>query len=252
MDNGYAVETRALAKHYRRGSETIKALDGVDFAVKSGEIVAVVGPSGSGKTTLMNVIGCLDTPTSGSVSIGGTDVTALRERELIRVRRRAVGFIFQRFYLVHTLTVAENVALPLTFDNKPNLKEPEKVEAEWGALRFLMGDYRHDPVNEALRQVGLFGKDREKIQNLAGGDKQKAAVARALVNNPRLILADEPTGRLEPAARDEIFALFRKLAGGGTAFVVATHDLDAAALCDRTIYLQDGKIVPKEESWLFG
>ena len=250
MDVEKIIEIRRLTKIYGRGPKTVKALDGVDLTVSPGEMVAVAGPPASVNTTLLNIAGCLDAPTSGSVTIAGSNVTDPGEKELIRVRRREFGFIFQRFYFIPTLTVAENVALPLTFDNERNVKESEKDAAEWGALRFLMGDYRHDPVNEALRRVGLPGKGRERISKLTSGDKQKVAVARALVNNPRVILADEPTGRLEPAGRDEIFALFRKLADSGTAFVVATRDPDAAALCDRTIYLQNGKIVPKEESWL--
>jgi len=228
MPNAPAIEIRGLVKHYRRGSETIKALDGVDLNVNGGEMVAVVGPSGSGKTTLMNIIGCLDAPTAGSAKIAGVELAGLNEAALVGVRRREVGFIFQRFYLIPTLTAAENVAMPSLFGG--------------GAAA---------GVDEALRRTGLGGKGPFRIGNLAGGDKQRVAIARAVAKDPAVLLADEPTGRLEPSVRDEIFALFRELADDGVAVVVATHDLEAADLCDRTVYLQDGKIVSRGESWLF-
>jgi putative ABC transport system ATP-binding protein len=228
MPDAPPIEIRGLVKHYRRGSETIKALDGVDLSVNGGEMAAVVGPSGSGKTTLMNIIGCLDTPTAGSARIAGVELAGLKEAGLVDVRRREVGFIFQRFYLISTLTAAENVGLPALFGG--------------GAAA---------GVDEALRRIGLAGKGNLRIGNLAGGDKQRVAIARALAKSPSVLLADEPTGRLEPAVRDGIFALFRELADDGVAIVVATHDLEAASRCDRTVYLQDGKIVSREESWLF-
>jgi ABC-type lipoprotein export system ATPase subunit len=228
VSNAPAIEILGLVKHYRRGSETIKALDDVDLSVSAGEMAAVVGPSGSGKTTLMNIIGCLDTPTAGSARIAGVELAGLDEAALVNVRRREVGFIFQRFYLIPTLTAAENVALPAMFDGGNGAG-----------------------VDEALRKTGLTGKGRLRIGNLAGGDKQRVAIARALAKDPAVLLADEPTGRLEAAVRDEIFALFRELADDGVAIVVATHDLEAASRCDRTVYLQDGKIVSREESWLF-
>jgi putative ABC transport system ATP-binding protein len=216
-----------LHKHYRRGSEVIRALDGVDVEIGRGEKVALVGPSGSGKTTFMNIIGGLDTPTSGSARVAGVELAGLGERALTELRRREVGFIFQRFYLIPTLTVAENVALPLVF-----------------------GGEADEPPAAALARTGLEGKGRLRVGNLSGGDKQRVAIARALVKRPTLLLADEPTGRLEPDVRDAIFDLFDELAAGGVAVVVATHDLEAAGRCDRTIYLQDGKVVSREESWL--
>jgi len=233
VDNAAVIETRGLVKLYHRGDETVHALDGVDLTIRRGEMVAVVGPSGSGKTTLMNIIGCLDVPASGSAKINGVELAGLNEAGLLAVRRRAVGFIFQRFYLIPTLTVAENVALPFLF---------EKGAAADGSA---------SAVTAALRRTGLGDKARHQIKNLSGGDKQRVAIARAVVKHPALLLADEPTGRLEPEVRDDVFALFRELTAEGVAVVVATHDLEAAAKCDRTVYLQDGKVVTREESWLF-
>ncbi|MCP4230994.1 MAG: ABC transporter ATP-binding protein [bacterium] len=250
MDKPNVIEINDLKKHYIRGSETIKALDGIDMAVKPGELVAVVGPSGSGKTTLMNIISCLDTPDNGSVKVAGRETAGLNESGLIDIRRREIGYVFQRFYLIPTLSVQENVALPLMFLNgKP--RKRKKDEPEWSAFEILFSSVDSDPLASALRETGLINKGKQKIRNLTGGDKQRVAIARALVKRPSVILADEPTGRLEPEVRDEIFALFRQLAENGVTFVIATHDLEAAALCDRTIYLQDGKVVNKEESWLF-
>jgi putative ABC transport system ATP-binding protein len=250
MNERNVIEINGLKKHYVRGSETIKALDGIDLTVKPGELVAVVGPSGSGKTTLMNIISCLDTFDEGSVKVAGRETFGLDENGLIDIRRREIGYVFQRFYLVPTLSVQENVALPLIFLNvKPRRRD--KDTPEWSAFNMLFSSVDSDPLTSALRETALLSKGKQKIRNLTGGDKQRVAIARALVKRPSVILADEPTGRLEPEVRDEIFALFRQLAENRVSFVIATHDLEAAALCDRTIYLQDGKTVNKEDSWLF-
>lgn len=230
MENGIVLEARGLKKYYRRGYETIKALDGVDFEIKENEIVSIVGPSGSGKTTLMNLISCLDKATSGTLKIGDIDVTHLDEDGLIQIRRENIGFIFQQFYLIPTLTARENIELPLIFAKK---KINEKK------------------VSILLEEVGLKGKERIQAKNLSGGDKQRIGIARALVNNPKLLLADEPTGKLETKVRDELLELFKELSKRGLAVFIATHDLELASAAQRIIHLQDGKIISKEESTLY-
>ena len=224
------IRAEGLTKHYRRGIETVKALDGVDFSIRAGEVVAMVGPSGSGKTTLMNLISCLDTATDGTLVVGGRDVTRASERELVAVRRDVIGFVFQQFHLIPTLTGIENVELPTIFSGK-------KVERV-STIRLL-------------ERVGMKGREHLPAHGLSGGDKQRVAIARALVNSPRLLIADEPTGKLESAMRDVLIRLFRELADDGLAVFIATHDLGMADACDRILYLQDGRFVTREESLLF-
>ncbi len=230
MDNNVVLEAMDLKKHYTRGSETVRALDGVDFAINSGEIVSIVGPSGSGKTTLMNLISCLDTPTSGTLNIGGQDVTHFKESQLIGIRRKYIGFIFQQFYLIPNLYAVENVELPLIFAKKPIDKAK---------------------IQEVIETVGLKGRERIPAFMLSGGDKQRIAIARALINDPQLLIADEPTGKLEIKVRDQLLEIFRQLAKNGIAVFIATHDLELAGMTQRIIHLQDGKIVPREQSSLY-
>ncbi len=230
MDETIVLEAKELRKYYTRGSETVKALDGVDFAIRKGEIVAIVGPSGSGKTTLMNLISCLDTPTSGILNIGGEDVTHFKESQLIGIRRKYIGFIFQQFYLIPNLFAVENVELPLIFAKKP---------------------IDRDKIKEVLETVGLKGKERIPAYMLSGGDKQRIAIARSLINEPKLLIADEPTGKLEIKVRDQLVELFRQLSKKGISIFIATHDLELAAMTQRIIHLQDGKIIPKEQSMLY-
>ncbi|MGD9496001.1 MAG: ABC transporter ATP-binding protein [Armatimonadota bacterium] len=215
------LEVCELWRTYRRGSEPVHALADFSLTVQPGEMVGIVGRSGSGKTTLLNQIGCLDRPTRGRVVIAGTDVTELPEHALARFRREHIGFIFQLFYLLPTLSVAENVGLPLLFAR------------------------RHDPARVRLicERVGLVDRMGALPGSLDGGDMQRVAIARALINDPDLLLADEPTGRLERCARDEVLGLFDALRADGLAIVLATHDLEQAARCDRVIELRDGRIV---------
>ena len=229
---GYKVilEAKNLKKYYRRGSEVVKALDGVDLEIKGGEIVSIVGPSGSGKTTLMNLIGCLDKVTSGSLKIGDNNVASLEEIDLVNIRRENIGFVFQRFYLIPTLTVRENLELPLIFAKK-SINEKK--------------------LSVLLKEVGLIGKERIQIKYLSGGDKQRTGIARALVNDPKILIADEPTGKLETKVSSQIFELFKRLSEKGLAICIATHDLELAQATQRIIHLQDGKIVPKEKSDLY-
>ena len=217
-----AIEVRNLWRSYQRGSETVHALRDFSMSVAPGEMVGIVGRSGSGKTTLLNQIGCLDRPTRGRVIVAGADVTELPESELVTFRRDHIGFIFQLFYLLPTLTVAENVGLPLLLARRRD----------------------NGRVAEVCERVGLSGKLSVLPGGLDGGDMQRVAIARALVNKPALLLADEPTGRLERCSRDEILAIFDDLRESGLAIVMATHDLEQADHCDRIVELRDGEAVP--------
>ena len=221
--NTSALEAKQLWRTYERGSETIHALGDFSLTVQPGEMVGIVGRSGSGKTTFLNQAGCLDRPTRGAVIIAGTDVTTLSESELVAFRRDHIGFIFQLFYLLPTLTVGENVALPLLFAGR---KDPQRVR-------------------ELCERVGLSGKLRSLPASLDGGEMQRVAIARALINEPKLLLADEPTGRLERKSRDAILGIFEELKQDGLAIVVATHDLEQADCCDLVVELSDGRRVLK-------
>lgn len=228
--NDIVLEAKDLKKYYTRGPETVKALDGVDFSIRKGEIVSIVGPSGSGKTTLMNLISCLDTASSGTLNVGGEDVTHFKESQLINVRRNYLGFIFQQFYLIPNLFAVENIELPLVFAKKPIDREK---------------------ILKVIELVGLRGRENIPAYMLSGGDKQRIAIARALINDPKLLIADEPTGKLELKVRDELLVLFNQLVKKGIAIFIATHDLELAGMTQRIIHLQDGKIIPKEESSLY-
>ena len=230
MEARVILEAKSLKKYYQRGSEMVRALDGVDFKIMEREIASVVGPSGSGKTTLMHLIGCLDKASAGSLKIGDTEVASLEENDLIKIRRENIGFVFQRFYLIPTLTVRENIELPLIFAKK-SIDEKK--------------------LSVLLEEVGLKGKERIQIKYLSGGDKQRTGIARALVNDPRILIADEPTGKLETEVRGQILELFKNLSEKGLAICIATHDLELAEATQRIIHLQDGKIVPKEKSDLY-
>jgi len=222
------ITARGLKRWYRRGSETVKALDGVDLDVRAGELVSILGPSGSGKTTLVNLLSCLDAPTDGTLSVAGRPVAGLSEDELVEVRRGALGFVFQQFYLLPTLTVAENVELPLMF---LGLKPDPRRTAE------------------ILAMVGLSDRAKHRPQELSGGQMQRVAVARALAVEPRVLIADEPTGNLDKATGESIFALFKTLAAGnGLTVIVTTHNLALGYEADRVITLEDGRIVKEERS----
>jgi len=217
----HAIYGEGLTKIFQRGSEKLYALKGVDFKISPGEIVSVVGRSGCGKTTLLNMIGCLDTLSEGTLHIGGKEVSKLQEKDLIDVRRKNIGFVFQLFYLIPTLTAYENALLPLLFARRLDKKEK---------------------VKEIFQKVGLGERLNMLPSELDGGDMQRIAIARALVNDPKIILADEPTGRLESKSKEKIFDLFKKLSDEGLAIVIATHDLNLASRADRVIRLKDGMI----------
>lgn len=220
------IQARGLKRHYRRGIETVKALDGVDLDVYPGEMVAILGPSGSGKTTLVNLLSCLDAPTAGTLVLAGRAVTGLDEDRLAASRRGVLGFIFQKFHLIPTLTVAENVELPLMFLNRP---------ADRAATRVV------------LQQVGLSDREDHLPKELSGGQMQRVAIARALVAKPKVLMADEPTGNLDKANGESIFALFRELCvREGLAVIITTHNLALGYQADRVVTLEDGRILKEE------
>jgi putative ABC transport system ATP-binding protein len=215
---------RDLSKDYPMHGEVVHALRGVSLEVRSGEFLAVVGPSGCGKSTLLQLIGGIDTPTSGTVEILNTPLSSLSDRELTRLRLTRLGFIFQRFHLLPVLTALENVELPM---------------AEAGLPR----SERRERAMELLSYVGLGNRAAHRATQLSGGEMQRVAVARALGNRPALLLADEPTGELDAATGHDILALFRRLNQDGTTLVVVTHDETLAAEAGRIIHMLDGRIV---------
>jgi putative ABC transport system ATP-binding protein len=219
---------RDLSKDYPMNDKTVHALRGVSLEIRAGEYVGIVGPSGSGKSTLLQLIGGIDTPTSGTVEILGTPIGTLRDRELTRLRLTRLGFIFQRFHLLPVLTARENVELPM---------------AEAG----VPARQRRGRALELLTYVGLSDRADHRATQLSGGEMQRVAIARALANRPALLLADEPTGELDAATGQEILGLFRRLNKDGTTLVVVTHDETLAAETARIIHLLDGRIVSQRE-----
>jgi putative ABC transport system ATP-binding protein len=219
------IATERLGRTYDMGSHRVEALRGVDLVVERGEMVAVVGASGSGKSTLMNILGCLDVPTSGSYQLDGVAVDRLRRDELAQVRNRKVGFVFQTFNLLPRTSALENVELPLLYDRSSAHGDPE---AE--ALA-------------ALDRVGLRDRASHAPSELSGGQQQRVAIARALVTRPAVLLADEPTGSLDSRTSMEVMALFQELNDEGTTVVVVTHEHDIAACCKRVVELRDGSVL---------
>jgi putative ABC transport system ATP-binding protein len=215
------IRGERVVKEYETGGETLRALKGVDFAIDPGEFVAVVGPSGSGKSTLLNVLGLLDVPTTGTVTVAGDEVADLSVGERTRLRKRVVGFVFQQFFLVPTLTAQENVELPRLLDRDPSTTE---------AL-----------ATDLLERVGLGDHTDHRPGELSGGQKQRVAIARALINDPDVVLADEPTGNLDRETGDSILAEFARLTDDDVAVVTVTHDDYVAEAADRTVNLVDGR-----------
>lgn len=226
MSNNHAViRVRGLTKELPLGKVTVHALRGVDLDIYAGEMVSIVGPSGSGKSTLLGLIGGLDSPTQGTIEIDGIDITRMNEDQLTEIRNEKIGFIFQFFNLIPTLTALENVALPIQFAQKPKFK-PEKR------------------ARELLDLLGLKDRLHHRPAELSGGQQQRVAIARALANNPPLLLADEPTGNLDTRTAGEVFELFRRFnRESGCAVLIVTHDPRLSDSCDRVIRLVDGAIV---------
>ena len=218
------IELSGITKVYRTGSQTLEALRGVTLAIGKGEFVSVMGPSGSGKSTLMNVIGCLDTPTAGEYVLDGDRVAGLSFDELAEVRNRKLGFVFQNFNLLPYASAWENVELPMLFDGKSARKRKERV-------------------TELLNAVGLYDWREHKPSELSGGQQQRIALARALANDPPILLADEPTGNLDSRSGEEIMDLLSGLWRSGRTIVMVTHNDDVAARSERTIRLFDGQVV---------
>jgi len=217
------IVTRALTREYDMGGEIVRALRGVDVMIRRNEFVAIMGPSGSGKSTLMNVIGCLDSPTSGEYWLNGHRVSELGDNELARIRNQEIGFVFQTFNLLPRATALHNVELPLVYGGV-------------GAKE------RRDRAEEALRRVGLADRVNHRPNELSGGQRQRVAIARALVNRPSILLADEPTGNLDSATSTEIMALFEELFREGQTIVLVTHEHDIAAHAARQVHLKDGRV----------
>ena len=227
MSSGAVVELRGLGRAYARGASVVHALHGVDLVIGQGEMVSVVGPSGSGKSTLLAIMGCLDRPSSGECLIAGRPVQDLGDLEMSRLRNRTIGFVFQAFHLIPRLTVVENVETPLLYSGIP--------PAEWRPRAL-----------QALERVGLAARGDHVPGELSGGEAQRAAIARALVLEPALILADEPTGNLDRAAADEVALLLSGLHASGRTVVLVTHNEALARRAGRMIVLRDGAIVSEE------
>ena len=218
------ILTKGLGKVYSAGTEAeVAALRGVDLRIDRGEFVAIMGPSGSGKSTLMNLIGCLDTPTSGTYECDGVDVATLDKEELAALRRDKIGFVFQGFHLLPRMTALENVAMPLGYAQVPPGERAERAR-------------------QALAAVGLAERAGHRPNELSGGQQQRVAIARALINQPPILLADEPTGALDSKTGEEILALFKRLRDDGHTVILITHDAEVAAHADRILVMRDGEL----------
>ncbi|NOT89018.1 MAG: ABC transporter ATP-binding protein [Lysobacter sp.] len=218
------IETRSLSKVYAAGTEAeVVALKDVDLKIEHGEFVAIMGPSGSGKSTLMNLIGCLDTPTSGTYLCDGVDVATLDAEERATLRRDKIGFVFQGFNLLSRMSAQDNVAMPLSYARVPPAERRQRAA-------------------EALTAVGLGERMRHRPSELSGGQQQRVAIARALIHRPAILMADEPTGALDTRTGQEILALFERLRGEGHTIILITHDAEVAAHADRTCVMRDGEL----------
>jgi len=222
-EKDWVIVTRGIKREYDMGGEIVRALRGVDVAIRRNEYVAIMGPSGSGKSTLMNLIGCLDTPDAGEYWLSGNLVSTMADDELARVRNREIGFVFQTFNLLPRATALHNVELPLVYAGVPSDERKKRAVA-------------------ALERVGLGNRVTHRPNELSGGQRQRVAIARALVNNPAILLADEPTGNLDSTTSEEIMSVFEGLANSGQTVIMVTHEPDIAAHAKRVIVLRDGMI----------
>jgi putative ABC transport system ATP-binding protein len=227
------LELRNVSKIYHLGGEEIRALDDVSLDIEQGEFVSIIGPSGSGKSTLMHILGCLDSPSRGSIRLDGTEIGRASSRELAHIRNRKIGFVFQFFNLLPKLNVVQNVELPMVYSG-------------------LSGRERRARALDALAMVELSNRLKNRPSQLSGGQQQRVAIARALVNNPKIIFADEPTGNLDTHTGDVILALFRRLSEEGRTVILVTHNPEIAAVTPRKIEIRNGKVAEKVDARLAG
>lgn len=221
--NMKVVELENVEKIYSMGLEKVFALRGISFSVEQGEFISIMGPSGSGKSTCMNMIGCLDTPTSGIVKIDGQETSKISEKKLAYLRNRTIGFVFQQYFLIPGMNVLENVMLPLKYKKVEHSKRIELAKS-------------------ALQKVGLENREKHKPSELSGGQKQRVAIARAIVTEPKIILADEPTGALDSKTGNQVMELFREINKNGTTVIIVTHDLKIGESAERCIKILDGQL----------
>src|SRR3954454_11812310 len=227
------VELRSVSKIYRLGEEEIRALDDVTLDIDPGEFISIIGPSGSGKSTLMHILGCLDSPSKGTIQLDGMMIHHASARELAATRNQKIGFVFQFFNLLPKLTVLQNVELPMIYSGLPAAK-------------------RREQAMDALKMVGLENRSKHRPMQISGGQQQRVAIARALVNNPKIVFADEPTGNLDSHTGEAILELFRKLSTEGRTIALVTHDPEIAAVTPRRIEIRDGKIAKEVDPKLAG
>lgn len=228
VDSGVVIRTEGLAKVYEMGAEQVHALRGIDLEIRKGEYVAIMGPSGSGKSTLMNLIGCLDSPSTGRYWLAGRLVSELDDDELAYIRNKEIGFVFQTFNLLPRASALHNVELPLIYNGTPSEERIEKAKL-------------------ALQRVDLTSRMTHKPNELSGGQRQRVAIARALVNDPSIVLADEPTGNLDSKTGEEIMSLFENLHRQGNTIILVTHEMDVAQHAHRIIFIRDGQIASDEK-----
>lgn len=215
------IELENVQKIYSMGDEKVYALKGISFSVEQGEFISIMGPSGSGKSTCMNMIGCLDTPTSGIVRIDGMETLKMKEKALAELRNRTIGFVFQQYHLIPSMTVLENVMLPLKYKRIEYSKRKSLAEI-------------------ALEKVGLIEREKHRPNELSGGQKQRVAIARAIITEPKIILADEPTGALDTKTGEQVMTLFREINKSGTTVIIVTHDARIGNSTERCIKILDG------------
>ena len=215
------IELENVQKIYSMGDEKVYALKGISFSVEQGEFISIMGPSGSGKSTCMNMIGCLDTPTSGIVRIDGMETLKMKEKALAELRNRTIGFVFQQYHLIPSMTVLENVMLPLKYKRLEYSKRKSLAEI-------------------ALEKVGLIEREKHRPNELSGGQKQRVAIARAIITEPKIILADEPTGALDTKTSEQVMTLFREINKSGTTVIIVTHDARIGNSTERCIKILDG------------